>query len=122
MRSIGVRNAVVTVVEKQDIAGLKALDPAADAGGGLGVPVIGGAGPHHDSRKAGFGDGSVKLRAAETEWRTDATAVPRRGGEDSVLASSQFIDDATAAEEEQARMPVCVVTKAVTRGNDLRSQ
>ena len=24
--------------------------------------------------------GSVKLRAAETEWRTDATAVPRRGG------------------------------------------
>jgi len=120
--TIGVRKAVIAVVEKQDVAGLKVLDAAGDAGSGLGVPVIGGAGPHHDFRQAGLARGAMELRTKEAEWGADTAAVPPSGGKDGILTARQFVDDAGAAGEEQARMAMGVVADAVAGGSDLRRE
>ena len=86
MGTVGIGSPMITVVEKNDVAGPDLLYPATDAGGRLFIPIVSGNRPHYGFGKPHFPSRRSKLRAAKPKRRADNVHLPSGGFGNSSVA------------------------------------
>src|SRR6058998_4110589 len=84
VRSGGV---MITVMEKNNVAGSHVDEAAGHADCRLRFPVVCGNGPHDDVRKSHLANRGVKLRTSKAERRADCRSALTRGGEKGIFTS-----------------------------------
>ena len=110
---------MITVMEKNNVAGSHVEQAAGHADCRLWLPIVCGNGPHDDFRKSHLANRGVKLRTSKAEWRADCGSTLTGGCEKGIFTSAQFVLDLSASEEEQAGMSVRMVPNRVVGGANL---
>ena len=122
MGPVRIGGVMITVMEKNNVAGSHFEQAAGHADRRLRLPIVCGNGPHDDFRKSHLANRGVKLGTSKAEWRADCGSALTRGCEKGIFTSAQFVPDLPASEEEQAGMSVRMIPNSVIGGANFRSE
>src|SRR5215813_2652843 len=122
MGPVRIGGVMITVMEKNNVAGSHVEQAAGHTDCRLRFPVVCGNGPHDDVRKSHLANRGVKLRTSKAEWRAHCGGALTCGCEKRILTSAQFVPDLPASEEEQAGMSVRMIPDSVIGSTNLRSE
>src|SRR5438067_11812746 len=95
---------MITVMEKNNVAGSHFEQAAGHADRRLRLPIVCGNGPHDDFRKSHLANRGVKLGTSKAEWRADCGSSLTRSCEKCIVTSAQVDPDLPASQEQPAGM------------------
>src|SRR5437870_13893094 len=113
---------MITVMEKNNVAGSHFEQAAGHADRRLRLPIVCGNGPHDDFRKPHLANRGVKLGTSKAEWRGDSGSTWTCGCGKGTFTSAQFVADLPASEEAQAGMSGRMMPNSVTGGAKSRCE
>src|SRR2546426_1538972 len=122
MGSVGIWGSMIAVMKKNNVPISHFAQALAHACCGLRFPVSSGNGPHDNFRNSHLTNRRMKLRTSKAEWRTDTGGTLTGSCEEGIFASSQFVLDLPAREEQEAGMSVRMIPKSVVGFSNLFSE
>lgn len=118
MTTIAFENAMIAIVQQDDIASTDAAQALNHCFGGLGIPIARQSRPHDDACSAAFSDEATEQWAAKTKGRTHPAGPPAGGGVNRVVTSVKFDGNAGSRAKCQRRMGMSVIADGMAlRGN-----
>src|SRR2546428_4574983 len=94
---------MITVMEKNNVAGSHFEQAAGHADRRLRLPIVCGNGPHDDFRKSHLANRGVKLGTSKAEWRAGCGSGLTPGCAKGSFTSAPFVPPLPAGEKKQAR-------------------
>src|SRR2546426_5616662 len=107
---------MITVMEKNNVAGSHFEQAAGHADRRLRLPIVCGNGPHDDFRKSHLANRGVKLGTSKAEWRAGCGSAFARGGGKGIFTSAQFVPHLPARGEEEGGVSVRFIPHNVIWG------
>src|SRR2546425_12148289 len=92
---------MITVMEKNNVAGSHFEQAAGHADRRLRLPIVCGNGPHDDFRKSHLANRGVKLGTSKAEWRAGWGGGFSRGCGKGIFTSALFVPYLSAREREE---------------------
>jgi hypothetical protein len=114
MTAVTFENAMIAIVQQDDIASLGTAQALNDRLGRLRLPIPRRERPHHDWRIAALANNPFELRAAEPVGRTHPAWAPANGPVKRFVATVELFGDATRGKKRQCRMRIGVIADRVT--------
>src|SRR5207244_10935581 len=106
MGPVRIGGVMITVMEKNNVAGSHVEQAAGHADCRLRLPIVCGNRPHDDFRKSHLANRGVKLRTSKAEWRADGGSNLTGGCGKGIVTSAPFVLDLAASEGGAAGIAV----------------
>ena len=114
MTAVTFENAMIAIVQQDDIASLGTAQALNDRLGRLRFPIPRRARPHHDWRVAPPANNPCELRPAESVGRTYPPRAPADSSVKRFVAAAELFGDAPRGKKRQCRMRIGVIADRVS--------
>lgn len=122
MAAIAFEDAMIAVVQQDDIATARAPQAANYGSRRLRLPIPSENGPHDHAKRPALGaalaDDSVKLRSAKAERRTHPARTLASDGFDGLVAAGKFVGDAARTHESERGVRFGMISNGVAALSD----